>query len=353
MPNLKVQKFIYRNLVKRPWVNRALDSFGKGLNRIRIPYATGLTRNKSAFFISPDSAETERAKEKLISYHKLRAYDAVTLGADYFSNPGTCFVFEESWYDITVSSAVKSRLKLISRARKKSTGENLVASRFVELCRDFRQREIPPEISARPGIYLDSLGDITNFINVTGARDGIFIDCYETAPFFFPEYSNIVSDLFQFRLFARIARSLFRKPLIRKLLRAFHWKRRTGLINENDIYPFPETSVFALTEALELGAENIKVFKSYNFKHGYLLTFDLNGQKYQIEFLNGSMPNSTLMRMNIGSRVRRVYHQEWARNMPDVWSKSSSQNEFDPSLPADMHGITFNEAFCTIENHFI
>jgi|GEM_PF-4843642 hypothetical protein len=50
MPNLTIQRFLHRNLVQRPTVNRVLDQLGSAFNRIGLPYATGLTRNKARLF---------------------------------------------------------------------------------------------------------------------------------------------------------------------------------------------------------------------------------------------------------------------------------------------------------------
>jgi len=67
MPNLTIQRIIYRNFVQRPRVNRALDSFGNVLNRLGFPYATGLTRSKAALFASNNPTEISKAREHLLA----------------------------------------------------------------------------------------------------------------------------------------------------------------------------------------------------------------------------------------------------------------------------------------------
>jgi len=83
MPNLTVQRFIYRNLAQRPAVSRALDAFGGALNKIGLPYATGLTRNKSILFASINQPEINKAREALLAAERTRA-----LRAAIFHVPG-------------------------------------------------------------------------------------------------------------------------------------------------------------------------------------------------------------------------------------------------------------------------
>lgn len=61
MPVLGVQRFIYRNLVQRKTINRALDWFGKTVNKTGIRYATGLTRQKATLFASKNPVEINHA----------------------------------------------------------------------------------------------------------------------------------------------------------------------------------------------------------------------------------------------------------------------------------------------------
>ena len=85
MSNLTVQRIIYRNLVQRPTVNRALDSFGRRLNNlldslgIQKRYATGLTRNKAILFSSNDPARLNQARKDLLTYNRARADIAVAV----------------------------------------------------------------------------------------------------------------------------------------------------------------------------------------------------------------------------------------------------------------------------------
>ncbi len=76
MPNLKVQRFIYRNLNQRPAINKALNVIGRGLE-VFCPYSTGLTRNKAALFASNNSEEIQSAKVLLLATKKDRALRAV------------------------------------------------------------------------------------------------------------------------------------------------------------------------------------------------------------------------------------------------------------------------------------
>jgi hypothetical protein len=52
-----VQNLIYRNLVQRPVVSRALDSFGDKVNRLGFGYATGAARAKAVIFASQNQEE--------------------------------------------------------------------------------------------------------------------------------------------------------------------------------------------------------------------------------------------------------------------------------------------------------
>jgi len=77
MPNLTIQRFIYRNFVQRPTVNRTLDRFGCALNKIGLPYATGLTRNKAILFTSSNLAEIGNAEKDVLASNRDRARLAV------------------------------------------------------------------------------------------------------------------------------------------------------------------------------------------------------------------------------------------------------------------------------------
>lgn len=74
MPILKVQKFIYRNLVKRPRVSKSLDRFGRALNKIGLPYATGLTRDKAILYASNNPLEISEASKRLAASERLRSF---------------------------------------------------------------------------------------------------------------------------------------------------------------------------------------------------------------------------------------------------------------------------------------
>jgi hypothetical protein len=74
MANLYVQKLIYNISVKRPEksdkppaVGRALDAFGRALNKIGIDYATGLVRKKAILFTTIDIAEAQKVCDALKS----------------------------------------------------------------------------------------------------------------------------------------------------------------------------------------------------------------------------------------------------------------------------------------------
>ncbi len=77
MPNLTVQRFIYRNLSCRPTVNRSLDRLGSAINKLGLPYATRLTRSKAIIFASKDPIETQKAVETLSPLKRLEAYYAL------------------------------------------------------------------------------------------------------------------------------------------------------------------------------------------------------------------------------------------------------------------------------------
>ncbi|MFA6548801.1 MAG: hypothetical protein WCT39_02585 [Candidatus Margulisiibacteriota bacterium] len=77
MPNLTIQRFLYRNLVQRPAVNRTLDRFGRALNKVGLPYATGLTRNKAVLFASSNPVEISMARELLLCSETNRGERAV------------------------------------------------------------------------------------------------------------------------------------------------------------------------------------------------------------------------------------------------------------------------------------
>ena len=77
MPIHRVQNFIYEKSVRRPKVNGILDRFGAAMNRIGIPYATGLTRNKAILFASKDEIEVQQAKTRLFASGRKRAVWAI------------------------------------------------------------------------------------------------------------------------------------------------------------------------------------------------------------------------------------------------------------------------------------
>lgn len=84
MPIRCVQNFIYRNLVKRPRINKFLDSFGRFINKEICPlYAARLTRNKSVLFASQDKAEIKRARKELLDTKRSRAIRAIDKIEDY------------------------------------------------------------------------------------------------------------------------------------------------------------------------------------------------------------------------------------------------------------------------------
>ena len=73
-----IQKLIYKNLVKKPAINRALDNFGKDLNKRKgLPFATGLTRNKAILFASNDPEEIRLARKFLFATKRTRALKAI------------------------------------------------------------------------------------------------------------------------------------------------------------------------------------------------------------------------------------------------------------------------------------
>lgn len=69
MPNLTIQKIIYRNLVQRPSVNRVLDKLG----------FSGLTRNKAVLFASNNPVEVQKARKALLASEVARAERAIVL----------------------------------------------------------------------------------------------------------------------------------------------------------------------------------------------------------------------------------------------------------------------------------
>ncbi len=79
LPNLKVQGYIYRNLIQRPKVNRFLNQFGGALNRLGLPYATGLTRHKATLFASKIPDEVDAAGSALLLAGRQRAKWAVAI----------------------------------------------------------------------------------------------------------------------------------------------------------------------------------------------------------------------------------------------------------------------------------
>ncbi len=72
-----VQRIIYRNMVQRPTVSTVLDRIGTGFQKIGIPYASGLTRQKAAYLVSNDVSEIQRAMEHLNSTGRARAHRVV------------------------------------------------------------------------------------------------------------------------------------------------------------------------------------------------------------------------------------------------------------------------------------
>lgn len=85
MPIVRVQNFIYRNMVKRNGVNHTLGAFGRALNFLRIPYATGLTRNKARLWVSSNPEEVHQAENALLNLNRLRASEAVyQIGRNHF-----------------------------------------------------------------------------------------------------------------------------------------------------------------------------------------------------------------------------------------------------------------------------
>jgi hypothetical protein len=77
MPNLTIQRFIYRNLVQQPTVSRLLDRFDNALNKIGLTYATGKIRNKSIIFASNSPTEIVHVgKALLASDQKLSGHNA-------------------------------------------------------------------------------------------------------------------------------------------------------------------------------------------------------------------------------------------------------------------------------------
>ena len=83
MPIQAIQGLLYRNMVQRPRINRALDAFGNRLNQlldsfgIQKRYATALTRNKAILLASENIAEINNAREGLLNSGRKRALSAV------------------------------------------------------------------------------------------------------------------------------------------------------------------------------------------------------------------------------------------------------------------------------------
>jgi len=65
IPNMRIEKFIYRNMVQRPSVGRLLDRFGRVLNQAGLPYETGLRRNRATLCAATNYFEREKARDNL------------------------------------------------------------------------------------------------------------------------------------------------------------------------------------------------------------------------------------------------------------------------------------------------
>lgn len=62
----KIQKLIYHTTHNRPTLNRALDAFGRGLNRVGIKWRTGFARHRAVVEVSHDPAEIQRTIDTLV-----------------------------------------------------------------------------------------------------------------------------------------------------------------------------------------------------------------------------------------------------------------------------------------------
>jgi hypothetical protein len=81
MANMMISSFVYRRIVNNTGLNRWLDKIGAGINKTGIPWATGLTREKAALFVSPNESEKLSAARALLELNSLRAKSALL---DYF-----------------------------------------------------------------------------------------------------------------------------------------------------------------------------------------------------------------------------------------------------------------------------
>ena len=79
MANLTVQGIIYRNLVKRETLSKALDGLGSGIRVFFPRYAKGATRDKATIMVSADPDEVTVALERLKNSPRGRGEKPVNL----------------------------------------------------------------------------------------------------------------------------------------------------------------------------------------------------------------------------------------------------------------------------------
>jgi len=213
-----------------------------------------------------------------------------------------------TWERITASQAVKARLDLIRAVREniQTRGETqncLVSSSPTVALADYVQRSIPYRAKEQLGVHLFSGGELTHFLDFTAASTSLSIDAL---PFINDTTTRELVEANEQQALPEDSRSDF--PLaMSQLIEAYKYKYVENRLDTSYVSYFGETGIFALSEALSLGSENIEVYSAKGDSTLYLLTFDLNNGHFRIifreEFLKLGTPPYRFAKPRCGSYI--------------------------------------------------